>query len=201
MFDNLHDTEIKPVQHKEAKEFCKIWHYSASCPGCKLYYGMFYNEVMVGVIAYGEPAMRFQKKCYGCDIELRRLCLIDDTPRNAESYLIGKTLKMVKLLGFKSVLSLADPKFGHAGIIYRASNFEYMGRERGGGSRDIFIDGKHYHSRTAFAKFGASGIKGLEKIFPDKIIEIKNKERKHIYVYNMDRKTKRKKKIPPALDS
>ena len=87
------------------------------------------------------------------------------------------------MLGYKRVLSLADPNFGHSGIIYQATNFKYLGREKGGGSRDIFIDGKKYHSRTAFAIFGASGKKKLQALLPNCKIEIKNKERKHIYLY------------------
>jgi len=81
---------------------------------------------------------------------------------------------------------LADPNFGHSGIIYKASNFLYLGREQGGGSRDIFIDGVKIHSRSAFAKYGASGLSGLKKILPDSNIEVKNKERKHVYIYNLN---------------
>ena len=184
----LQNTNIRPIKYKQTKAFCEKWHYSGSCPGCKLYYGMFDNDAIIGVIAYGEPAMRFQRQCYNVDIELRRLCLIDETPKNAESYFIGKTLRIVGALGYQCVLSLADPNFGHEGIIYKASNFDYMGRERGGGSRDIFIDGVHYHSRTAFAKFGASGYKKLQALFPDKKVEVKNKERKHVFIYPTNRK-------------
>ena len=40
------------------------------------------------------------------------------------------------------------------------------------------------HSRTAFAKFGVSGYVGLSNLFPEKKIEVKDKERKHVYVYD-----------------
>jgi hypothetical protein len=181
----LKDTQVFKIPYKDAKAFCSVWHYSGSCPGCKLYFGLYYNLKLIGIMALGEPAMRFQKQCYDVDLELRRLCLIDDTPKNAESFFIGKCMKLVKIEGFNSVLSLADPNFGHTGVIYRASNFEYIGVEKGGGSRDIFIDGKHYHSRTAYAKFGASGYKKLSAMFPDKTVEVKNKERKHVYIYKL----------------
>ena len=184
----LKDSEVRPIVYADALAFCRLWHYSGTCPGCKLYYGLFSEGDLIGVIAYGEPAMRFQKQCYQADIELRRLCLIDDTPKNAESFFIGATLKLVKREGFSCVLSLADPAFGHEGTIYKASNFVYEGRERGGGSRDIFIDGVHYHSRTAFAKFGASGAKRLKELLPGSVVEVLNKERKHVYTYILTRK-------------
>lgn len=179
------DFEIKEIDYNQCVSFCNEWHYSKSCPAGKVYYGLFSLEEIIGVICYGEPAMRNQKKCYDVDIELRRLCCIDKTPKNTESFFIGNTLKKIKKLGFKRCLSLADPSFNHSGIIYKASNFKYLGREQGGGSRDIYIDGEKMHSRTAYAKFGTSGIKGLSKILPYSDVKVKNKERKHIYVYDL----------------
>ena len=61
-------------------------------------------------------------------LELRRLALIDNTPKNTESYFIGnilRDLKRTKL--YDGVLSYSDPNHGHRGIIYRASNFKYIG--------------------------------------------------------------------------
>ena len=75
-------------------------------------------------------------------MELRRLCCIDNTPKNTESYFISKTLILLRKIGIRKVLSLADPNYGHNGGIYKASNFTLLGEERGGGSRDIFIDGE-----------------------------------------------------------
>lgn len=180
----VRDFTIREVEYKTCVSFCKIWHYSKSCPAGKAYFGLFYGENIIGVICYGEPAMRNQKECYDADIELRRLCCIDLTPKNSESYLIGNTLKVIKKMGFRRCISLADPNFGHEGTIYKASNFKYLGREQGGGSRDIFIDGEKMHSRTAFAKFGASGYAGLKALFPEKEIKVMDKERKHVFVYD-----------------
>jgi len=175
--------KILEIEYSTCLSFCQQWHYSKTCPPGYEYFGLYNNEKLIAVICYGTPAMRNQLKCYGVDVELRRLCCIDDTPKNTESYFISHTLKIIKNKGYKKVLSLADPSFNHTGNIYKATNFKYMGEERGGGSRDIFIDGIKYHSRSAFAKFGASGIKKLKKLFPNKKIEVKDKPRKFIYVY------------------
>jgi hypothetical protein len=181
----VRDFIISEINYRLCLSFCKQWHYSKTCPAGKIYFGLFAESCLIGVICYGEPAMRNQKQCYDADIELRRLCCIDKTPKNTESYFIGNTLKVLKKMNFKRCISLADPNHGHTGIIYRASNFTYMGLERGGGSRDIFIDGEKMHSRTAFAKYGVSGYAGLSKLFPDKKIEVKDKERKHVYLYSL----------------
>lgn len=60
--------------------------------------------------------------------ELRRLVCIDDTPKNTESWFIGRALKWLKNnTDIKIVLSYADETHGHSGVIYKASNFNYCG--------------------------------------------------------------------------
>lgn len=182
------DFSVKRITYKTCKAFCLIWHYSQTCPPGKLYYGLYDGVNLIGVICYGEPAMRFQKACYKADIELRRLCCVDDTPKNTESFFIGSTLKKLKKMGYSKVLSLADPRFNHTGLVYRASNFMFEGEEKGGGSRLVIIDGVEMHSRTAFAKYGASGKKSLLKILPLSDIRIINKPRKLAFTYQLNRK-------------
>jgi hypothetical protein len=176
---------IKEITLLEAKPFVLLWHYSKSLPGSKHYFGLYREGNLIGVAAYGEPAMRHQATCYDCDIELRRLCLVDDTPKNAESRFIGLTLKELKKKKYKAVLSLADPEHAHQGTIYKASNFECLGVERGGGSRLIVIDGVEIHSRSAFAKYGISGVIGLKKLLGEERVSGRNKKRKFVYRYKL----------------
>jgi hypothetical protein len=176
---------IKEITAQMARPFVLQWHYSKSMPNGKHYFGLYSQDKMIGVAVYGEPAMRHQAKCYDCDIELRRLCLIDDTPKNAESRFIGLTLKELRNKKYRSVLSLADPEHSHQGTIYKASNFEFLGEERGGGSRLIVIDGVEIHSRTAFAKYGMSGIKNLQEKLGSNRVSGRNKKRKLVYRYKL----------------
>ena len=174
---------IKEIVPSLAKTFVISWHYSHSMPASKVCFGLYRGEDLIGVAVYGDPAMRHQATCYACDIELRRLCIIDDTPKNAESRFIGLTLKALRKKGFKAVLSLADPEHGHQGAIYRASNFECLGEERGTGSRLLVVDGVEMHSRSAFRKFGRSGIKNLSDLLGAHRVSGRNKQRKFVYRY------------------
>jgi len=176
---------IQELTSAQAKPFVAEWHYSKTLPGSKHIFGLMRGAELIGVAAYGEPAMRHQAKCYECDLELRRLCLIDNTPRNAESRFIGLTLKELKKKGYLAVLSLADPEHSHQGTIYKASNFECLGVERGGGSRLIVIDGVPIHSRSAFAKYGISGVVGLKKLLGEDRVSGRNKQRKFVYRYKL----------------
>ena len=58
------------------------------------------GDELIGAMIYGRLAMANQWKKYSDKIddviELRRLCCIDDTPCNTESYFIGRTLRWLK---------------------------------------------------------------------------------------------------------
>lgn len=183
---DLKKWKISKIDISKAKQFVCENHYSKSLPGCFVYFGFFDQEHLVGVAAFGSPAMKNQASCYDCDIELRRFCLIDETPKNAESRFLSLALKELRKMGFKSVLSLADPEHGHYGIIYRASNFEFLGEEKGGGSRLIIIDEKEIHSRSAFAKYGTSGINSLKKLLGEDRVSGRNKKRKYVYRFKLN---------------
>jgi Fe-S cluster biosynthesis and repair protein YggX len=55
---------------------------------------------MIGAMIYGKIAMANVWKKYVKKetdlIELKRLCCIDNTPKNTESYFIGNTLRYLK---------------------------------------------------------------------------------------------------------
>ena len=79
-------------------------------------------------------------------LELRRLCCIDKTPKNTESYFIGKTLRWLKKnTGVKRIVSYAEPFYEHSGTIYKASNFKHVGMSSDG--KKILFEGKYYHDK------------------------------------------------------
>ena len=121
-------------------------------------------------------------------IELRRLCCIDDTPKNTESYFIGKTLKwLLRNTSIKKVISYADNTYGHRGVIYQASNFKHLGKTAKG--RVIMWQGKRYHDKTIRTKY-----KGELKPFAKRVKEALEKgeayyeetKGKEIYLYDLE---------------
>ncbi len=104
--------------------FIEHWHYSGSVNG--LMSAHCFNRTCEGEIVaaaiFGEMAMAGAWKKYVDSpdeiIELRRLCCIDKTPRNTESFFIGKCLRWLgQNTEIKKVISYADPNHGHQGII------------------------------------------------------------------------------------
>lgn len=54
-----------------------------------------------------------------------------DTPKNAATFLIGKSIKLIKKDNrFVCLVTYADEWQGHVGTIYKASNWEYMGKTK-----------------------------------------------------------------------
>jgi hypothetical protein len=150
---NLNECVFSIAERHEIKDFIEKWHYSHNINGVKHSYcfKITKNDEIIASCIFGGIATHGVWMKY-CDderdiIELRRLVCIDDTPKNIESWFIGKCLRWLKVnTKIKKVLSYADNTYGHSGVIYRASNFKYLGQTKG--DRMIDFNGRLYHTRT-----------------------------------------------------
>lgn len=150
---------VKRATRQEVRDFIETWHYSKSINGCIAdfcYAPMDEQGEMKGAMFYGRMAMANQWKRFGNSesevIELRRLCCVDKTPKNAESFFIGRSLKLLrKEWGKGLVVSYADKEYGHGGVIYKASNFKQL--EDIKGAKVIMHNGKRYHDKTIRTKY------------------------------------------------
>jgi hypothetical protein len=195
--------KVVKTSRKRIEKFIEENHYSGSINGCiSNYHYSLHNDkgIMVGAMFYGKMAMANQWKRFSDNkedvIELRRLCCIDDTPINTESFFISRTLKMLKDDWKKGiVVSYADEEYGHTGTIYKASNFEYLGFSKG--AKVIVYRDKLYHDKTIRTKY-----KGELKPFAKRLLKAletgeayyKETKGKHTYIYELrNQKTQRNK--------
>lgn len=59
---------------------------------------------------------------------LTRLVVRPEVPQNGESFLLGRSMKMIERdQRFKCLVTYADTWRGHTGAIYRATNWQYLG--------------------------------------------------------------------------
>lgn len=189
------DYKVLPCKREEIREFIESWHYSGSINGIMSSYcfKLVDGDEIIGAMVFGRLGMANAWKKYGEKeedvIELRRLCCIDDTPKNTESFFIGKALRWLRVnTEVKRVVSYADPEYGHIGTIYKASNFKLIGTT--GKGRVIIWNGKKYHDKTIRTTY-----KGKIKPFALKVKEAletgeayyKNTKGKYIYVYDTRR--------------
>jgi hypothetical protein len=186
---------VKPVKISDIKSFVEKWHYSHNINGLKVSYcfGLFDGDSLVGACVFGEIAMANVYKKYVTNrhdlMELRRLCCIDNTPKNTESFFIGKCLRWLKNnTTIQKVISYADNHYNHTGIVYKASNFKYLGKTAKG--KIINYNGKIYHDKTIRTKY-----KGKLKPYAVKIKQAlqdgtafyEDRVGKNIYLYEFHR--------------
>jgi hypothetical protein len=184
---------VKRVERPEIKDFIEKHHYSQSINGVmsKYCFAMYKDNELIGAMLYGNLGMANAWKKYGNSedqvIELRRLVLIDDTPRNSESWFIGWTIRWLKKnTEIKTIVSYADANYGHSGVIYKATNFQHVGMTSKG--RVIMHNGKKYHDKTIRTKY-----KGELKPFAKRLLialeegeaYYVKQEPKHIYVMDI----------------
>lgn len=184
---------VKKNDRKDISDFIEKNHYSGSINGCIADYcfGLYDDENLIGAAFFGRMAMAGQWKRFGENerdvIELRRLCCIDDTPKNTESFFIGKMLRWLKKnTDIKVVVSYADAEYGHEGTIYKASNFKYEGFRNG--AKVIVWGGKQYHDKAIRTKYKGQ-LKPFAKRLKDAIQSgnafYKKTAGKHTYIYRL----------------
>tara|TARA_R100000687_G_C6377881_1_gene131176 strand:+ start:58 stop:690 length:633 start_codon:yes stop_codon:yes gene_type:complete len=147
------DYKVEKCERGEIKDFIEKWHYSHNMNGVISTYcfKLLDGDKLIGAAVFGWLAMANQWKKYTDSkeklIELRRLCCIDDTMKNTESYFISRCIKWLKRnTKIEKIVSYADLEFNHEGIIYKATSFKLIGKTAKG--RVILWNGKRYHDKT-----------------------------------------------------
>ena len=146
--------EVAKISATMGKEFVKEHHYSHGIHNGPMCYGLFDGMDLLGVLAFANPCS--ENVCasvFGVELkrsvtELHRLVLLDEVPKNAESWFISRALKQLKKdrPDYLAVLSFADATQGHIGTIYQATNAIYSGTS---GKATFFLDqsGRLRHPR------------------------------------------------------
>lgn len=187
--------KVSICERWEIEKFIETWHYSGSINGVIADYcfKLMYDREIIGACIFGKMAMCGQWKRFGDVeedvIELRRLCCIDNTPRNTESYFIGKMLKWLKKnTTIKVVVSYADAEYGHEGTIYKASNFELLDFKKG--AKVIVYNGKSFHDKSIRTKY-KDGLKPFAQRLVNALDSgeayYKNTKGKFCYIFRLTR--------------
>lgn len=121
---------VRKVQRSEVEAMIRK-HYIGKWPGvCVLVLALMRGAEALGVVVYALPPRETSKRYGGETWELARLWLDDAVPKNAETWLIAKSVKYIRQNHpeVKVLVSYADPSVGHAGVIYKAANWVVDGR-------------------------------------------------------------------------
>tara|TARA_B110000908_G_scaffold20177_1_gene22746 strand:- start:3426 stop:4025 length:600 start_codon:yes stop_codon:yes gene_type:complete len=136
---------VKRIEYKDTKDLILNVHYAKRMPSISYAYGLFCDDIMIGVCTYGSPASPWL--CKGvCGeehksnvLELNRLVLVHNRPNEA-SLLVARSIALLPKP--KVIVSYADAAQGHIGYVYQATNWLYTGATKA--RTDIAsLNGKH----------------------------------------------------------
>jgi len=128
--------EVKEISKKDAQTLISQYHYlgEKAFLYCKAY-GLYEDDVLIGACVFSPVTGIVSLKSWfglGNDLgkgiyELIRLVLVPEfNGKNYGSYLVGRSLRLLKQTGARGVISLADSTI-HVGYIYQSTNFKYYG--------------------------------------------------------------------------
>ena len=209
---------IRQIDKKSAKKMVVTHHYSHLWTKCSVALGLFHKtgnqhaffdedeEKFIGVCVLGDPVGRASGESISNLIdrtevfELTRLFIYDGYGNNIESWFISQSMNWLRKNKphIKALVSYADPKEGHPGTIYQATNWLYQG-----------IIGKHTwsfkfnendrwkHGRTIFPYYGTNDIEKIQRQVKEPFW-VRKEPRKHRYIYLLTGK-KEKKKVMKSL--
>jgi hypothetical protein len=189
--------KVEPLDSDQCTEWLIKKHYLKRMTSFTYSFGLFENRILVGIVTFGNAVPNNMKKSLFGEkymdyvYELNRLCTNDNLDKNANSYFISESFKLLpKPL---IIVSYADKSVGHNGYIYQATNFIFTGESHT--QMDWKLKGKeHIHSRTLMDEFAfeQDRVKKLKEKYGDQLYQVM-REPKYRYVYILsDRKLKRK---------
>lgn len=168
-------------------------HYARRLCPISYAFGLFDGHNMIGVVTYGVPSSAPLRegvcgvRYADAVLELNRL--VCENRKNAASYLVGNSLKMLPKPSV--VVSYADTSMGHVGYVYQATNWLYCGLSAK--RTDWRIKGlEHLHGATIadMSRGQENRAEYMRARFGDDFY-LQDRPRKHRYVYFVgDRKQK-----------
>lgn len=177
----LENWAVEPIDNATAQCVVVDNHYLHRKAPCSKAFGLF-DEMgrLWGVVMYGTPSSSaLRSGIAGIEeannvIELTRLWIHDDAPKNGESFLIGRSVRQA---GKDIVVSFADTAQNHYGVVYQATNWLYTGLSAK--RTDWTVEGIDKHGHTWADKYTAAE---MREMFGDRFT-LKPRSRKHRYVF------------------
>lgn len=182
------EAEIRYCSFSHIRHIFNKYHYKSDSMGGGISkcFAMFLNGVLVGGAVLGKP--RHEKKYHNC-IDIRRMALVDEAPKNSESWFLSQIIKWVgSNTNYDNVLSYSDKTFNHIGTIYKAANFNKIGETSE--TKYIMWGNKMYHPRSL--TIDRPYCKALNKAIEEGDAEIKTGKPKIIWLYKISKKLKKK---------
>lgn len=148
---NLHaeDYIVRPVSLVTCRELVHRYHRQGGGSILAVFrHGLFqkknaiFDDSCLGITWWLPPTKVAAIATYNGDwrrvLGLSRLVCVPDAPRNSASFLLAKSIDLIRQSGkWDCLVTYASSRFGHNGAIYKATNWECLGETS---SAPIWID-------------------------------------------------------------
>lgn len=150
----MYKYQIELISKEKALEMVRKYHYSNTLPKINKYYvGFYLGNALVGIVTLGwgtRPKHTIKAIFPSLDtkdyLEIGRMCMLEEMPRNSESQMLSQLVKWLKKnhKEVKILFTWSDGMLGRIGYVYQASNFIYAGYS---GGEMYMKDGVKIHVR------------------------------------------------------
>lgn len=177
---------LEIASHKAIKYACLNFHYAKSVPVNVFGYSVFNDKnEWCGVVLYGTGATPNIGSQYnlkqGQIIELVRMALNGKQESTTKAMAISIKLIKKHLPLVKIIVSYADIDQNHYGVIYQATNWNYVGDCNQNTRTGFIINGKKIHNKSLHGMGKTQSISGAKSIDPNATEFISKGKRKYIY--------------------
>ena len=118
-----------PISLREANEFVANFHrHNKPTQGGKFSIGALFNNEIVGVAIVGRPVARGMQD--GVTAEVTRVCVSDNAPRNACSFLYGRCWRIWQQMGGKRMITYTLKS--ESGSSLRGAGWKMLGEVKPG---------------------------------------------------------------------
>lgn len=190
---------------KAIRYACMNFHYAKAVPAVQYGFNIFNDDdEWCGVILYGGGANHNISNefgvCAGEILELVRCALNGKQGHGNTSKAVAMSMKKLHQINplVKILISYADLDQDHAGIIYQATNWIYLGQTNTDDVSAYIINGKKTHRKSVYSKYGRQDFDWILKNVDPNAEKFYTKG-KHKYIYCFDktlRKQYQKKAMP-----
>lgn len=130
--------EVRPVSIDVARTLIERHHYARGASNTRTYLhglfpvGAFWDAECKGVAWWIPPTRSAAEATHPENwqgvLALSRLVVAPDVPKNACSFLLARSVRLIDRKLWPCLVTYADDWRGHTGGIYRASNWRYAGK-------------------------------------------------------------------------
>ena len=131
------DYEVRSVPLEVAHSLVSLFHYARGGSNTATYLhgllpvGSVLLTECIGVAWWIPPTRSAAEATYPANwqgvLSLSRLVVVPEAPKNAASFLLGRSMRLIDRRRWPCLVTYADIAQGHTGAIYRATNWQYIG--------------------------------------------------------------------------